>query len=97
MCFFNVSFPNLGILHVTKKNVAKTLEERMIEAFRLGHNCGVSIHPEIDAQQGEVRVPRELNGQCVCVCVWTILFLYLCEDLLEFQTLEGHFGKWGQI
>ncbi|XP_015228769.1 PREDICTED: nuclear factor NF-kappa-B p105 subunit isoform X1 [Cyprinodon variegatus] len=56
-----ISFPNLGILHVTKKNVAKTLEERMIEAFRMGYNCGVSIHPEIDAQQGEVRVPRDLT------------------------------------
>ncbi|KAM4732684.1 nuclear factor NF-kappa-B p105 subunit [Anableps anableps] len=56
-----ISFPNLGILHVTKKNVAKTLEERMMEAFRMGYNCGVSIHPEIDALQGEVRVPRELS------------------------------------
>lgn len=60
---FPVSFPNLGILHVTKKNVAKTLEERMIEAFRMGYNCSISIHPEIDAVQGEVRVPRELSGQ----------------------------------
>ncbi|KAM4555286.1 nuclear factor NF-kappa-B p105 subunit [Odontesthes bonariensis] len=57
----NISFPNLGILHVTKKNVAKTLEERMIEAVRLGYSCGVSIHPDIDALQGEVRVPRELS------------------------------------
>nr|XP_020494025.1 LOW QUALITY PROTEIN: nuclear factor NF-kappa-B p105 subunit [Labrus bergylta] len=57
----NISFPNLGILHVTKKNVAKTLEERMIEAYRMGHNCGVSIHPDIDSLQGEVRVSRELN------------------------------------
>ncbi|XP_034453801.1 nuclear factor NF-kappa-B p105 subunit isoform X2 [Hippoglossus hippoglossus] len=57
----SISFPNLGILHVTKKNVAKTLEERMIEAFRMGYNCGVSIHPEIDALQGEVRVPRDLH------------------------------------
>ncbi|XP_045886209.1 nuclear factor NF-kappa-B p105 subunit [Micropterus dolomieu] len=57
----NISFPNLGILHVTKKNVAKTLEERMIEAFRMGYNCGVSIHPEIDNLRGEVRVPRELT------------------------------------
>uniref|UniRef100_A0A8D3DPM0 RHD domain-containing protein n=1 Tax=Scophthalmus maximus TaxID=52904 RepID=A0A8D3DPM0_SCOMX len=56
----NISFPNLGILHVTKKNVVKTLEERMSEAVRMGHNCGVFIHPEIDALQGEVRVPREL-------------------------------------
>ncbi|XP_041799441.1 nuclear factor NF-kappa-B p105 subunit [Chelmon rostratus] len=57
----NISFPNLGILHVTKKNVAKTLEERMIEAVRMGYNCGISIHPEIDALQGEVRVPRDLS------------------------------------
>uniref|UniRef100_A0AAQ4QNQ7 RHD domain-containing protein n=1 Tax=Gasterosteus aculeatus aculeatus TaxID=481459 RepID=A0AAQ4QNQ7_GASAC len=56
-----ISFPNLGILHVTKKNVAKTLEERMVEAARLGYNCGISIHPDIDVLQGEVRVPRELN------------------------------------
>uniref|UniRef100_A0A7N8WQ24 Nuclear factor of kappa light polypeptide gene enhancer in B-cells 1 n=1 Tax=Mastacembelus armatus TaxID=205130 RepID=A0A7N8WQ24_9TELE len=55
----SISFPNLGILHVTKKNVAKTLEERMVEAFRLGYNCGVCIHPEIDALQGEVRMPRD--------------------------------------
>ncbi|MED6234366.1 hypothetical protein ATANTOWER_027955, partial [Ataeniobius toweri] len=60
-CLFFCSFPNLGILHVTKKNVAKTLEERMVEAFRMGYNCGVSIHPDIDILQGEVRVPRELN------------------------------------
>lgn len=58
-----ISFPNLGILHVTKKNVAKTLEERMVEAVRMGHNSGVHIHPEIDAMQGEVRTPRELTDQ----------------------------------
>ncbi|XP_054453388.1 nuclear factor NF-kappa-B p105 subunit [Anoplopoma fimbria] len=57
----NISFPNLGILHVTKKNVAKTLEERMVEAFRMGYNCGVFIHPDIDALQGEVRVARDLS------------------------------------
>nr|WFF64115.1 nuclear factor kappa B [Trachinotus ovatus] len=56
----SISFPNLGILHVTKKNVAKTLEERMLEAVRMGYNCGVCIHPEIDALQAEVRVPREV-------------------------------------
>ncbi|XP_035273580.1 nuclear factor NF-kappa-B p105 subunit-like isoform X1 [Anguilla anguilla] len=56
-----ISFPNLGILHVTKKNVSKTLEERMTEAFRMGYNCGVVIHPEIDCLQGEVRQPRELT------------------------------------
>ncbi|XP_068181251.1 nuclear factor NF-kappa-B p105 subunit [Antennarius striatus] len=57
----NISFPNLGILHVTKKNVWRTLEERMLEAFRLGYSSGVSIHPEIDALQGEGRLPRELS------------------------------------
>ncbi|KAG7458801.1 hypothetical protein MATL_G00224450 [Megalops atlanticus] len=57
----SISFPNLGILHVTKKNVSKTLEERMTEAFRLGYNCGIVIHPEIDCLQGEVRLPRELS------------------------------------
>ncbi|XP_052005863.1 nuclear factor NF-kappa-B p105 subunit isoform X1 [Xyrauchen texanus] len=56
----SISFPNLGILHVTKKNVTKVLEERMIEAFRMGYNYGVFIHPDIDALQGEVRMPREL-------------------------------------
>uniref|UniRef100_A0A673JHS4 Nuclear factor NF-kappa-B p105 subunit-like n=1 Tax=Sinocyclocheilus rhinocerous TaxID=307959 RepID=A0A673JHS4_9TELE len=59
----SISFPNLGILHVTKKNVSKVLEERMIEAYRMGYNYGISIHPEIDALQGEVRVSRELTGR----------------------------------
>ncbi|KAF5906435.1 nuclear factor NF-kappa-B protein, partial [Clarias magur] len=57
----SISFPNLGILHVTKKNVSKTLEERMSEAYRLGYNYGVVIHPEIDTFQGETRLPRELT------------------------------------
>uniref|UniRef100_A0A3B4UT50 Nuclear factor kappa B subunit 1 n=1 Tax=Seriola dumerili TaxID=41447 RepID=A0A3B4UT50_SERDU len=57
----SISFPNLGILHVTKKNVAKTLEERMMEAVRMGYNCGVCIHPDIDGLQAEVRVPRDLH------------------------------------
>uniref|UniRef100_A0A673IYY9 Nuclear factor NF-kappa-B p105 subunit-like n=1 Tax=Sinocyclocheilus rhinocerous TaxID=307959 RepID=A0A673IYY9_9TELE len=57
----SISFPNLGILHVTKKNVSKVLEERMIEAYRMGYNYGIFINPEIDALQGEVRVPRELT------------------------------------
>lgn len=60
---------------MTKKNVAKTLEERMVEAFKMGHNYGVSIHSDIDVQQGEVRVPRELSGQSVCVCVCVVLSL----------------------
>ncbi|KAG5845327.1 nuclear factor NF-kappa-B p105 subunit-like isoform X2 [Anguilla rostrata] len=57
----SISFPNLGILHVTRKNVSKTLEERMIEAFRMGYNHGLSIHPEIDMLQGEARLPREIT------------------------------------
>uniref|UniRef100_A0A8C6KHW1 Nuclear factor kappa B subunit 1 n=1 Tax=Nothobranchius furzeri TaxID=105023 RepID=A0A8C6KHW1_NOTFU len=61
ICIAEMHFPNLGILHVTKKNVAKTLEERMVEAFRMGYSCGVAIHPEIDVLQGEVRIPRELS------------------------------------
>uniref|UniRef100_A0A665V0J8 Nuclear factor of kappa light polypeptide gene enhancer in B-cells 1 n=1 Tax=Echeneis naucrates TaxID=173247 RepID=A0A665V0J8_ECHNA len=39
----SISFPNLGILHVTKKNVAKTLEERMIEAIRMGYNYDLIV------------------------------------------------------
>ncbi|XP_075993589.1 nuclear factor NF-kappa-B p105 subunit isoform X2 [Genypterus blacodes] len=58
-----ISFPNLGVLHVTKKNVVKTLEERMLEAFRMGYNCGVSICPEVDVVQGEVRAPREVTDR----------------------------------
>ncbi|XP_077103665.1 nuclear factor NF-kappa-B p105 subunit isoform X1 [Siphateles boraxobius] len=57
----SISFPNLGILHVTKKNVSKVLEERMIEAYRMGYNYGIFINPDIDALQGEVRIPRELT------------------------------------
>uniref|UniRef100_A0A672P788 Nuclear factor kappa B subunit 1 n=1 Tax=Sinocyclocheilus grahami TaxID=75366 RepID=A0A672P788_SINGR len=61
----SISFPNLGILHVTKKNVSKVLEERMIEAYRMGYNYGIFINPEIDVLQGEVRMPRELTGRSV--------------------------------
>ncbi|XP_039615162.1 nuclear factor NF-kappa-B p105 subunit-like [Polypterus senegalus] len=56
-----VSFPNLGILHVTKKNVAKTLEDRMIEACKMGFNAGIRIHQEIDCLSAEGRIPRDLN------------------------------------
>lgn len=43
----------------------------MSEAYRLGYNYGVVIHPEIDSFQGETRLPRDLTGNCesVCVCV----------------------------
>ncbi|XP_076842630.1 nuclear factor NF-kappa-B p105 subunit isoform X2 [Brachyhypopomus gauderio] len=57
----SISFPNLGILHVTKKNVSKTLEDRMSEAYMLGYNYGVSIHSEIDSLSGETHIPRELT------------------------------------
>ncbi|TRY91093.1 hypothetical protein DNTS_020394 [Danionella cerebrum] len=57
----SISFPNLGILHVTKKNVSKILEERMMEAIRMGYNHGVSIHPQIDNLQGESRMPRDIT------------------------------------
>ncbi|XP_036406863.1 nuclear factor NF-kappa-B p105 subunit-like [Megalops cyprinoides] len=57
----SISFPNLGILHVTKKNVSKTLEERMTEAFRMGYNHGVTIHPDIDCLPAVGCFPRELT------------------------------------
>ncbi|XP_077429538.1 nuclear factor NF-kappa-B p105 subunit [Vanacampus margaritifer] len=57
----NITFPNLGIQHVTKKNVAKTLEERMCQAVRMGYNLGVSIHPDVDAPSPDARVPRQLS------------------------------------
>ncbi|XP_026882856.2 nuclear factor NF-kappa-B p105 subunit isoform X2 [Electrophorus electricus] len=58
-----ISFPNLGILHVTKKNVSKTLEDRMSEAYILGYNYGVAIHPDIDSLSGETHIHRELTEQ----------------------------------
>ncbi|XP_061542453.1 nuclear factor NF-kappa-B p105 subunit isoform X2 [Phycodurus eques] len=57
----DVAFPNLGIQHVTKKNVAKTLEERMAEAVRMGYNFGAAVHPDLDRPRGETRVPRQLT------------------------------------
>nr|KAG8543366.1 hypothetical protein GDO81_024833 [Engystomops pustulosus] len=41
-----VGFPNLGILHVTKKKVMEVLETRMIDAFKKGYNAGLLVHPE---------------------------------------------------
>lgn len=67
---------------MTKKNVTKTLEERMMEAYRLGHNYGVSIHPEIDGQQGEIRVPRELSGQFARACVLACLTVVSRRNLV---------------
>ncbi|XP_077387998.1 nuclear factor NF-kappa-B p105 subunit isoform X2 [Festucalex cinctus] len=57
----SITFPNLGIQHVTKKNVAKTLEERMCQAVRMGYNLGVAIHPDVDAPRPDARVPRQLS------------------------------------
>ncbi|XP_023254196.1 nuclear factor NF-kappa-B p105 subunit-like, partial [Seriola lalandi dorsalis] len=33
----------------------------MMEAVRMGYNCGVNIHADIDGLQAEVRVPRDLH------------------------------------
>uniref|UniRef100_A0A8C3A7N8 Nuclear factor kappa B subunit 1 n=1 Tax=Cyclopterus lumpus TaxID=8103 RepID=A0A8C3A7N8_CYCLU len=58
----NISFPNLGILHVTKKNVAKTLEERMVEAFRLGYSYPqrsvISSAAALQAKEMDLSVAR---------------------------------------
>ncbi|XP_044130636.1 nuclear factor NF-kappa-B p105 subunit [Bufo gargarizans] len=43
-----VGFPNLGILHVTKKKVIEILEMRMLDAFKKGYNAGLLVHPELN-------------------------------------------------
>ncbi|XP_060707636.1 nuclear factor NF-kappa-B p105 subunit-like [Hemiscyllium ocellatum] len=55
------TFPNLGILHVTKKNVASTLEQRMTQAYVMGYNNGVVIHPELNHRHSEGYGQRELT------------------------------------
>ncbi|XP_041045532.1 nuclear factor NF-kappa-B p105 subunit-like isoform X1 [Carcharodon carcharias] len=55
------TFPNLGILHVTKKNVASTLEQRMTQAYVMGYNNGVVIHPELNHRHSESYGQRELT------------------------------------
>ncbi|CAN2388938.1 Nuclear factor of kappa light polypeptide gene enhancer in B-cells 1 [Pristimantis euphronides] len=42
-----IGFPNLGILHVTKKRVNETLEMRMLDSFKKGYNSGLLVHPEL--------------------------------------------------
>ncbi|XP_075716736.1 nuclear factor NF-kappa-B p105 subunit [Rhinoderma darwinii] len=42
-----VGFPNLGILHVTKKKVIEILETRMLDAFKKGYNAGLLVHSEL--------------------------------------------------
>ncbi|XP_073445344.1 nuclear factor NF-kappa-B p105 subunit isoform X2 [Dendrobates tinctorius] len=43
-----VGFPNLGILHVTKKKVIEILEMRMVDAFRKGYNAGLLVNSELN-------------------------------------------------
>uniref|UniRef100_A0A8C5SNA6 Nuclear factor kappa B subunit 1 n=1 Tax=Laticauda laticaudata TaxID=8630 RepID=A0A8C5SNA6_LATLA len=50
-----VGFPNLGILHVTKKKVLDTLEMRMIDACKKGYNPGLLVHPDLNYIQVEER------------------------------------------
>uniref|UniRef100_A0A8B9K9A5 Nuclear factor of kappa light polypeptide gene enhancer in B-cells 1 n=1 Tax=Astyanax mexicanus TaxID=7994 RepID=A0A8B9K9A5_ASTMX len=52
-----ISFPNLGILHVTKKNVTKTLEDRMSEAFRM-HRMLISTAASHQAKDMDLSVVR---------------------------------------
>ncbi|XP_030046614.1 nuclear factor NF-kappa-B p105 subunit [Microcaecilia unicolor] len=56
-----MGFPNLGILHVTKKKVFETLNSRMIEAFRRGYNAGLLVHRDLDYVPGEHGVERQLT------------------------------------
>ncbi|XP_032876238.1 nuclear factor NF-kappa-B p105 subunit isoform X1 [Amblyraja radiata] len=55
------TFPSLGILHVTKKNVASTLEQRMSQALLQGYNAGVLIHPDLDVLHADTCPPAELT------------------------------------
>ncbi|XP_063774390.1 nuclear factor NF-kappa-B p105 subunit [Pseudophryne corroboree] len=54
-----VGFPNLGILHVTKKKVIEILESRMVDAFRRGYNAGLLVHPELNYQYSADRPMTE--------------------------------------
>ncbi|XP_077156876.1 nuclear factor NF-kappa-B p105 subunit [Paroedura picta] len=56
-----VGFPNLGILHVTKKRVFDTLEARMIDCCKKGYNPGVLVHPELGYIQVEGGGDRQLT------------------------------------
>ncbi|XP_067399603.1 nuclear factor NF-kappa-B p105 subunit-like [Emydura macquarii macquarii] len=56
-----VGFPNLGILHVTKKKVFETLEARMINACKKGYNPGLLVHPELNYIQAEGGGERQLT------------------------------------
>ncbi|XP_013917902.1 PREDICTED: nuclear factor NF-kappa-B p105 subunit-like [Thamnophis sirtalis] len=54
-------FPNLGILHVTKKKVLDTLEARMIDACKKGYNPGLLVHPDLNYIQVEGGGERQLT------------------------------------
>ncbi|XP_007054444.2 nuclear factor NF-kappa-B p105 subunit isoform X2 [Chelonia mydas] len=56
-----VGFPNLGILHVTKKKVFETLEARMTDACKKGYNPGLLVHPELNYIQAEGGGERQLT------------------------------------
>uniref|UniRef100_A0A8C5SI17 Nuclear factor kappa B subunit 1 n=1 Tax=Laticauda laticaudata TaxID=8630 RepID=A0A8C5SI17_LATLA len=56
-----VGFPNLGILHVTKKKVLDTLEMRMIDACKKGYNPGLLVHPDLNYIQVEGGEERQLT------------------------------------
>uniref|UniRef100_A0A8D0GV52 Nuclear factor NF-kappa-B p105 subunit n=1 Tax=Sphenodon punctatus TaxID=8508 RepID=A0A8D0GV52_SPHPU len=56
-----VGFPNLGILHVTKKKVFETLEARMIDACKKGYNPGLLVHSDLSYIQAEGGGERQLN------------------------------------
>ncbi|XP_054846407.1 nuclear factor NF-kappa-B p105 subunit [Eublepharis macularius] len=56
-----VGFPNLGILHVTKKRVLDTLEARMMDACKKGYNPGLLVHPELGYIQAEGGGERQLT------------------------------------
>ncbi|XP_070614068.1 nuclear factor NF-kappa-B p105 subunit isoform X3 [Erythrolamprus reginae] len=56
-----VGFPNLGILHVTKKKVLDTLENRMIDACKKGYNPGLLVHPDLNYIQVEGGGERQLT------------------------------------
>ncbi|XP_042325082.1 nuclear factor NF-kappa-B p105 subunit isoform X2 [Sceloporus undulatus] len=58
-----VGFPNLGILHVTKKRVLDTLETRMIDACKKGYNPGLLVHPDLGYIQVEGGGERQLTEQ----------------------------------
>ncbi|KAL8206862.1 UNVERIFIED_CONTAM: Nuclear factor NF-kappa-B p105 subunit [Gekko kuhli] len=56
-----VGFPNLGILHVTKKRVFDTLEARMIDCCKKGYNPGLLVHSELSYIQVEGGGDRQLT------------------------------------